>query len=264
MALLADLEIARIRWPDELNGRLDKNLERIRELADNIAAVGLINPVTVRRTKDGFEGIAGRTRCAAFALLGKTHIPAIELTADDQRAGLIRLTENIARSNLSPIEEAHQLAAIVEADPDGVDGTAAKLGRGTEWILARLEILSYDPALQAHIHAKKISLSAAHHLQRIPNPEARARLIADAAHHGITAATARLWLQHATAEEQPPPPVSEFSIPATPAPFVAETKALCFACEEYEPIETTHPMRVCNGCLQTIAQAKRNAVTLSP
>lgn len=234
---------------------MDRDPEAIRRLRDQIATSGLINPITVRASHTGFQLIAGLNRLEAYKLLQRTEIPAHVLEVDDTAAATIRLTENLTRSQLSPIEEAAQLHDLVEATAGGVDAVAATTGRTANWVLDRLEILDWDPELQQAVHEKKISASAAKRLARIPDPETRSRYVQQAATHGISARTAALWLQDAIALAQPAPPVSENStIVQNPAPEM-EIRVGCFACGTKCLYPETHPVRLCINCITAIQTA---------
>ena len=212
----------------------------------------MINPITVRLVDERYQLLAGLNRLEAFRLLQRTEIPAHVVSTDDTGASTIRLTENLTRTNLTPVEEAAQLHDLVEATPGGVDVVAATIGRSVQWVLDRLEILDWDTDLQQAVHDKKISSAAAKRLARIADPETRRNYIHQAAVHGISARTAALWLQDSITLAQPPRDVSENPIieisPQTPP----ETRIQCFTCGTKYNIIDTHPVRLCSTCIQAI------------
>jgi len=203
--------------------------------------------------------VAGRHRLGAFKKLGRTTIPAIILNCDDTTEATLRLTENLYRVSLSPVEQAHQLAALVGLNDQGVEAVALRLSRSIDWILDRLDILTWPEELSAAVHAKRIPLAAAKLLARISPPELRAQRIADASNHGCSAATARLWLQHAGSDDPnaTPPPVFLSQIPH----FQQNTQvsALCAGCNEMKRIEETELQRWCTSCLSSIRRAQQEA-----
>lgn len=79
-------------------------------LADSIGAVGLINPIRVRAVGDQWEVIAGMHRLAACKQLGLVEIAADVIEADDLRAELAMIDENLCRAELSPADRAKQTA----------------------------------------------------------------------------------------------------------------------------------------------------------
>lgn len=234
---------------------MERDPDAIRRLRDQIATSGLINPITVRPAGRRFRLIAGLNRLEAYKLLQRTEIPAHIVTTDDAGASTIRLTENLTRTNLTPIEEAAQLHDLVEATPGGVDSVAATIGRSIPWVLDRLEILDWDMELQQAVHDKKISASAAKRLARIADPETRKNYIHQAATHGINTRTAALWLQDSISLAQPEPAVSENSIIEPPPQNPPETRIQCFTCGTKHNIIDTYPVRLCPNCIQTIQTA---------
>ena len=77
----------------------------LQELADSIAEVGLLQPITVRKLENSkFELIAGERRLRAHQLLNKHTIEVIIVDANDQEASLLTLAENLKRQDLSDFE----------------------------------------------------------------------------------------------------------------------------------------------------------------
>lgn len=256
--------ITNIRLRDPNNGRAAIDHRRVQELADTLANEPLLHPITLRSTPAGLVLVCGRHRLAAFQKLGRSVIPAVILDLDDNTEATLRLTENLQRVQLSPVEQAKQLAELVELEAQGVEAVARKLGRSIDWILDRLEILTWPNELITHVHNKRIPLAAAKLLARIQPEPIRTLRIHDAATHGCSAATARLWLQTAHHDDPnaPPPPVFSCLEPS----FVCETttKVICFGCAELKRIEGTQLVRCCNDCLSTIQTAQGRASEQSP
>src|SRR5574337_275949 len=84
------------------------NADRIKELADSMKEIGLLNPITVRRTvirdrgisSDGFQVVSGKHRLEAAILLGWKEIEANIVELDDLRAELAMIDENIIRQEI--------------------------------------------------------------------------------------------------------------------------------------------------------------------
>lgn len=252
-----NLPLSKIHVPDSHNGRLDVDQADVQHLASQIDRDGLLHPITVRPYGDAWSLIAGLHRLLAYHALGRLEIPANVVDADDERAARLRLTENLYRSELSPVEEARQLADIVEADPNGIDGVADTLHRNPQWILDRLDLLDYDDTLLEHIHAKNITLAAAYHLQRIVDPQTRTVRIRQAAEHGITAATARIWRND---DNLTPPEISQLSenqVETGETIIPKPIRIACFACTT--PLEPQNLIRImiCPNCHQAISEANR-------
>jgi ParB family transcriptional regulator, chromosome partitioning protein len=87
--------------------------DKLRELADSIAAQGVIQPIVVRPVDEHFEIIAGERRWRAAQLAGLSEIPVVLREVDDQAAMALALIENIQRDDLNPLEEAGALQRLL-------------------------------------------------------------------------------------------------------------------------------------------------------
>ena len=84
--------------------RLTFSEEKIRDLAESIAAIGLTQPVIVRAISNRYQLIAGERRLRAHRLLNRPTIEAIVVDADDGQSAAMALSENIDRADLSDFE----------------------------------------------------------------------------------------------------------------------------------------------------------------
>jgi hypothetical protein len=94
------------------------NFDTVSGLAESIATVGLINPIRVRVSGDGWEVVAGAHRLEACRSLGLAEIECDVVEDDDLHAELAMIDENLCRAELSPSDRARQTArrkAIYEA-----------------------------------------------------------------------------------------------------------------------------------------------------
>lgn len=88
--------------------------DKLQELADSIAAQGVIQPIVVRPVEDGrYEIIAGERRWRASQLASLEEIPVVIHEVDDQAAMAMALIENIQRDDLNPLEEANALHRLL-------------------------------------------------------------------------------------------------------------------------------------------------------
>src|SRR5205823_14377296 len=84
-------------------------------LADSIRTQGVVQPVVLRpRLEGGYELIAGERRWRAAREAGIPALPALIREADDRETLLLGLVENVARENLSPVEEARGYALLLD------------------------------------------------------------------------------------------------------------------------------------------------------
>jgi ParB family chromosome partitioning protein len=111
--VVSSLAVERIR-PGRYQPRQDFDADSLRELADSIAAQGVIQPIVVRPAGDGrYEIIAGERRWRAAQQAGLSDIPVVVREVDEQAAIAIALIENIQRDDLNPLEEASALQRLL-------------------------------------------------------------------------------------------------------------------------------------------------------
>ena len=110
---LLDVEVSRIQ-PGEYQPRTGMDSEKLQELADSIAAQGIVQPVVIRpKGRNRFELIAGERRWRAAQLAGLSKIPALVKDIPDQATMAMSLIENIQREDLNPLEEAIALNRLI-------------------------------------------------------------------------------------------------------------------------------------------------------
>lgn len=95
--------------------RKDMDPEKLRELADSIAAQGIIQPIVVRKFgEDKYEIIAGERRWRAAQLAEQAEVPVIVKDIDDRSVMAVALIENIQREDLNALEEAEALHRLLD------------------------------------------------------------------------------------------------------------------------------------------------------
>ena len=149
--------------------------EALQELADSIKEQGIIQPLIVRRSGEGFELIAGERRWRAAQLIGLKEVPVILREADDRAVLELALIENLQRENLNPLEEAQGYAELVEKFQLRQEDVAQKVGRSRVAVANSLRLLKLDPQVQAFVrdgrlsvgHAKVILGLAGHEEQKL-------------------------------------------------------------------------------------------------
>ena len=126
---LAHLPVESIH-PNPKQPRRRFDSEAASGLAESIRAQGLIQPVLVRPRPDGgYELIAGERRWRAAREAGVPTVPAVVRDADDRDTLLLGLVENVAREQLSPVEEARAYATLVDEFTLSLGEVAERVGR---------------------------------------------------------------------------------------------------------------------------------------
>ena len=132
--------------------------EALAELADSIAAHGVLQPILVREIADGhYQIIAGERRYRASKMAGLTEVPVIVLDKDDLETAQISLIENIQREDLNPIEEAQAYRALIQSYNLTQEEVSAKVGKGRSTITNALRLLDLSDDVVAMLNAGELS-----------------------------------------------------------------------------------------------------------
>lgn len=160
MANIERLAVASIR--PGTNDRTVFDKQALQGLAANIAANGLIQPITVRPVEQGFEIVAGERRYRACKdLLGWSEIPAVVMELGDQEASAVMLAENVARENLDPIDEGRAYASRMERFGLTVAEVADQAGVTSVRVRFRLKLLALRPDVQRMVRTNNLSIGYA-------------------------------------------------------------------------------------------------------
>ncbi len=132
--------------------------EAIEELAASIKQLGVIQPITVRKSGDKFDLISGERRLRATKLAGLKTIPAFVRLADDREMLEMALVENIQREDLDPIEIALSFQAMIDQLNLTQDEMSKRVGKKRSTITNYLRLLRLDPIIQTGIRDGFISM----------------------------------------------------------------------------------------------------------
>ena len=132
--------------------------EALAELADSIAAHGVLQPILVREIATGhYQIIAGERRYRASKMAGLTEVPVIILDKSDIETAQISLIENIQRENLNPIEEAQAYRALIHTYNLTQEEVSTKVGKGRSTITNALRLLDLNDDVIAMLNAGELS-----------------------------------------------------------------------------------------------------------
>jgi ParB family chromosome partitioning protein len=144
---------------DKEQPRYNFNEESLKELAESIKEVGLLNPIKVKTLENGrYKIIFGNRRFKACRLLDLTEIPAIiSENESDLDIYLEQLTENIQREGFTPIEEAEAFNRLLNDQKFRISKKllSSRLGKTERYISQKLDLLTFGKEVQRLIHAGK-------------------------------------------------------------------------------------------------------------
>ena len=120
--------------------------EGLEELAASIQELGVLQPLSVRRSKNGgYELISGERRLRASRMAGLTEVPCILVSVDSQGSSLLALVENLQRRDLNFVEEATALAKLIETYHLSQEEAARRIGKSQSAVANKLRLLRLPP-----------------------------------------------------------------------------------------------------------------------
>lgn len=173
---IIEVELAAIEI-NPFQPRTQFNEEALEELATSIKELGVIQPITVRKTGfDKYQLISGERRWRASKLAGLTTIPAYIRLANDQESLLMALVENIQRSDLDPIEVALSYQRLMDEIQLTQEQVSDKVGKKRSTITNYLRLLKLDPIIQTGIRDGFISMGHGKAIINIENQEVQTEI----------------------------------------------------------------------------------------
>lgn len=132
--------------PSPLNRKYAEDDQRVLSLAAELAEQGLLHPINVRVMPGGrYEIICGEGRWRAFRQNGRADIPAMVHECDESAAQIMRLSENIHRSDLEPLEEGEGVAALLRLHNGDVKEVSGRVGWSEAWVRRRAKLVDLSP-----------------------------------------------------------------------------------------------------------------------
>jgi ParB family chromosome partitioning protein len=162
--------------PNPHQPRKTMNDGSIAELAASVKSSGIIQPLVVRRTKDGFELIAGERRLRAAKMAGLAEVPAVVRDVDGFTQAQMALVENIQREDLNPIERAQGYRVLMDQLGLTQIELAGRMGEDRSSIANYLRLLDLFEGVRTLIRDGRLSLGHAKLLAGVSNLSEQQRL----------------------------------------------------------------------------------------
>ena len=143
-----EIPISRIS-PNPRQPRQRIGQAELETLASSIVAHGVLQPILVIETIDGYQLVAGERRLRASQLAGLERIPAIIRQLADRDQLELALVENLQREDLGPLEEAHAFRSLVDDFGMSQEEIAGRVGRARSTVANTLRLLDLDEVVQA-------------------------------------------------------------------------------------------------------------------
>jgi ParB family chromosome partitioning protein len=151
-----EIPIDRIRPnPHQPRRRFDE--AELATLTESVREHGILQPILVTETIDGYRLVTGERRLRAAAAAGLERIPAIVRQLDDRTQLEVALIENLQREDLDAIEAARSFRRLIDEFGFSQDTIAARVGRARSTVANTLRLLELAPSVQAAVGDRRIS-----------------------------------------------------------------------------------------------------------
>ena len=189
--------------PNPDQPRQDFNEEELQSLAESIRVHGVIQPLTVRETGDGYyQIIAGERRWRASRLAGLTEIPAIVIEADDKTAKELALIENLQRQDLNSVEEALGYQSLMDDFGLTQEEAAERVGKSRSAVANALRLLTLDEKVLEMIRVGSITAGHARAILMLKSEKKQVEAAQKIANLGLSVRQAELLCKNMSQEQQ--------------------------------------------------------------
>ena len=156
----------------------------LQELADSIAEIGIIQPITLRKLTDTeYQIIAGERRYRASLKAGLSTIPAYIRTADDENVMEMALIKNIQREDLNSVEIALAYQHLIEQYNLTQERLSERIGKKRTTIANYLRLLKLPAPIQMALQNKQIDMGHARALISLPDPKLQVKIFEEIKEH---------------------------------------------------------------------------------
>lgn len=249
--------------PPAVEIRNQQDIDSITELAESIKAIGLLQPILVRKIDNGYEVIAGHRRYLAHIQLGEKTIEAKIIHAEEEETVLCRVHENLFRLDITPLEEAQIVGYLHYELKWETAQIQQKLRKSKAWIETRIDIFHMPEDLKQALEKKLIPISVSTELMKVDDELKRKYFLDMAVHHGATWRQVQQWRvdfnQEKFTTEQGATPSQTSSL----QPDTGEIFITCYTCSHQFNAMRMMSVNICQGCWTEIYKAKQNPLIAS-
>ena len=178
----------------------------LEELAASIRSLGLLQPLTVRRTASGWELVAGERRLRAAKLAGLTQVPCLSLQIDSQSSSLLALVENLQRRDLNFWEEALALRKLISTYHLSQEEAARRIGKSQSAVANKLRLLKLPDSVLECLQTGGATERHARALLPLEDPQLQLQASQMVASNHLTVAQTEALVEQLLLSAAPNPP----------------------------------------------------------
>jgi len=192
--------------PNPHQPRRDFDENSLRELSESIRRYGILQPLTVRSTAEGYELIAGERRLRAAKMAGLREVPCLLARSSEEESALLALIENLQRRDLHYLEEAEAIAQLIALCGLSQEQAAEKLGKSQSAVANKLRLLRLSLPCAHLLRENGLSERHARALLRLADEEDRLRALEVIVARGYNVAQSESYIEKLLAARQKTPP----------------------------------------------------------
>ena len=186
---VVELDIDRLS-PNDYQPRRQMDDARLEELAASIKANGVIQPIIVRTTPEGYRIIAGERRWRAARRAGLTRVPVVvkDVSGDQTQQKVLEmaLIENIQREDLNAIDEAKAYRRLVDEFALTQEAVATAVGKDRATVANTLRLLKLPAEVQGDVASGVITMGHARALLALPGDNSQLHLAREVKTRGLS------------------------------------------------------------------------------
>lgn len=162
--------------PNRSQPRKHFDQAKLQELAESIKEKGILEPLLVRRTEQGYELIVGERRWRAAQKAGLKEVPVMVRETERKEALEISLIENLQREDLNPIEEAEAFKQLIEEFDISQEELSKRVSKDRTTVTNTLRLLKLPPEMREHLLQNRITSGHARAILSLENKEKQKEL----------------------------------------------------------------------------------------
>lgn len=191
--------------PNPHQPRSSFDQDKLEELAESIRTHGLIQPLVVTETVEGFVLIAGERRWRASRLAGLEQVPVIVKESTPQDMLELALIENIQRADLNPMEEAHAYRQLMDEFGLTQEEVAERVGKARSTVANLVRLLTLPDSIQIAVNDGRLSGAHARALLPLPTAEMQVGAMNQVVKLGLSVRQTETLVTSLMAESRPEP-----------------------------------------------------------
>jgi len=164
-------------YPNRFQPRKDFNDEAQKQLVASLRQSGIIQPIIVRKTEQGYEIIAGERRWRAAQAAGLHDVPIIIREAGDREVAELSLVENIQREELNAMEEANAYQTLIDKFGLSQEDISSRVGKDRSTIANTVRLLKLPQEAKTSLIEKKITAGHARSLLALDSYQEQVKIL---------------------------------------------------------------------------------------